>query len=231
MAEALKGKRQAHRIWFASGVRQDAKIAAIQQLATGRTVPAGELPRDVLDELTHGANHQGVALDASRYPYTDGPATGKMVIALDHLQDPQNLGTLLRTAEACSVDLVLIPADRAAEVTPAVVNASAGAVEHLAISMVTNLARELETLKSQGWWVIGLDQGEDSLELYRTEIPSPTVLVIGAEGKGLSPNVRRRCDLVVSLPMQGKIESLNAATAGSVVLFELTSRLSREADH
>lgn len=230
VAEALRGKRQAHRIWFASGIRQDAKIAAIQQLATGRSVPTGEVPRDVLDELTHGANHQGVALDASRYPYTDGPATGQLVIALDHLQDPQNLGTLLRSAEACSVDRVLIPADRAAEVTPAVVNASAGAVEHLLISKVTNLARELDTLKSQGWWVIGLDQGDDSLHLYQTEIPEPTVLVVGAEGKGLSPNVRRRCDLVVSLPMQGKIESLNAATAGSVVLFELSSRRARDSN-
>jgi 23S rRNA (guanosine2251-2'-O)-methyltransferase len=148
-----------------------------------------------------------------------------MVIALDHLQDPQNLGTLLRAAEACGVGLVLIPADRAAEVTPAVVNASAGAVEHLVISRVTNLARELDDLKANGWWVAGLDHGNASQNLYDAEVPTPTVIVLGAEGKGISPNVRRRCDLIVRLPMQGKIESLNAATAGSVVLFELMSRL------
>ena len=200
-------------------------MAAIEQSAAVRSVPRSELPRDVLGQLTDGANHQGVALDASRYPYVDvSAAAGDLLMALDHLQDPQNLGTLLRTAEACAVGLVLIPADRAANVTPAVVNASAGAVEHLTISRVTNLARELDVLKQRGWWVVGLDHGENAQPLFETDVPTPTVLVVGAEGKGLSPNVRRRCDLLVRLPMQGKIESLNAATAGSVVLFELVSR-------
>lgn len=211
---------------LAAGIRPEPRVAAIQKAAAASGVPDIEVARDVLDQLTNGANHQGVALDASCYPYSDAEAPdGGMVIALDHLQDPQNLGTLLRAAEACGVGLVLIPADRAAEVTPAVVNASAGAVEHLVISRVTNLARELDDLKANGWWVAGLDHGNASQNLYDAEVPTPTVIVLGAEGKGISPNVRRRCDLIVRLPMQGKIESLNAATAGSVVLFELMSRL------
>lgn len=225
VVEALRGRRQPHRLFLAAGIRQEAKVTAIQESAAAASVPSSEVAREVLDQLTGGANHQGVALDASRYPYANvSSASGHMLIALDHLQDPQNLGTLLRTAEACGVGMVLIPTDRAAEVTPSVVNASAGAVEHLAISQVTNMSRTLETLKEAGWWVVGLDSGDDSQDLYAADLPTPTILVVGAEGKGLSPIVRRSCDLVVRLPMRGRIESLNAATAGSVALFELTSR-------
>ncbi len=225
VAEALRGRRQPYRLFLASGIRNDAKVTAISEMARGATIPVIEIGREVLDKITNGSNHQGVALDASRFPYveTDREASGIM-IALDHLQDPQNLGTLLRAAEACGAGLVLIPADRAAEVTPAVVNASAGAVEHLAISRVTNLARELDSHKEQGWWVVGLDQGNDSESLYEADIPMPAILVVGAEGKGISPNVRRRCDVIIRLPMEGKVESLNASTAGAVALFDLTFR-------
>lgn len=224
VAEALRGRRQPYQLLLAAGIRRDAKIDAIEGMAAAAFVPKQEVPRDALDQLTNRANHQGVALDASTYPYADTDlADGQVLIALDHLQDPQNVGTLLRAAEACGVGLVLIPSDRAAEITPAVVNASSGAVEHLPISRVTNLSRELDSLKQRGWWVIGLEQGEQSSDIYHTDVPLPAVVVIGAEANGLSPNVRRRCDLTVHLPMRGKIDSLNAATAGAVALFHLTA--------
>jgi 23S rRNA (guanosine2251-2'-O)-methyltransferase len=185
------------------------------------------LPRTELDRRTHFANHQGVALETTSYPYAplvDALATPGTVLILDHLQDPQNLGTLLRAAEATGVTGVVIPRHRAAEVTPAVVNASAGAVEHLTVCQVPNLVRAIEELKRAGWWIAALDTGADTHNLFETELPSPLALVIGSEGTGISPNVRRRSDLVLALPMTGRIASLNAATAGAVALFELLRR-------
>ncbi|HEV2108362.1 MAG TPA: 23S rRNA (guanosine(2251)-2'-O)-methyltransferase RlmB [Thermomicrobiales bacterium] len=225
VAEALRGRRQAHQLFMAEGIRQDARLAAIRQAAELAGANVTEVPRASLDRMTHGANHQGVTLDASSYRYVElTPPPDGVIVALDHLQDPQNLGTLLRAAEACAVPLVLIPADRAAEISPAVVNASAGAVEHLRVSKVINLARSLDELKQAGWWVAGLDEGDASEDIYDTKVPDPTVLLIGSEGQGISLNVRRRCDILVRLPMYGRVASLNAATAGSVALFELTSR-------
>jgi 23S rRNA (guanosine2251-2'-O)-methyltransferase len=225
VAEALKGRRTGYRLLIATGLRPDDRLTAVHEAAVRRNIQVTEVSKETLDKLSRGANHQGIGFDASRYPYAElaTPASG-IVIALDHLQDPQNLGTLLRAAEACAVPLVLIPADRAADITPAVVNASAGAVEHLQVSKVTNLARALDELKKKGWWVAGLDHGDASEDLYGAIVPEPTVLLIGSEGHGISQNVRRRCDILVQLPMHGKVASLNAATAGSVALFELTSR-------
>jgi 23S rRNA (guanosine2251-2'-O)-methyltransferase len=185
------------------------------------------MARADLDGMTGFANHQGVALEASTYPYApfeevlESPGT---VLILDHLQDPQNFGTLLRAAEATGVAGVLIPRDRTVEVTPAVVNASSGAVEHLSVAQVPNLARAIEDLKTAGWWAAALDTGQDAVDLFRADIPTPVALVVGAEGPGVSPNVRRHCDLVLEIPMVGRVASLNAATAGSVALFELLRR-------
>lgn len=181
----------------------------------------------LLDDLTRGANHQGVAADASPYPYASLDEVVERqgtVLVLDHLQDPQNFGTLLRAAEAAQVAGVVIPQDRAVAVTAAVVNASAGAVEHLTLAKIPNLARALEELKSSGRWVIGLDRTSTSVDLFSADLPTPIALVVGSEGSGIGPNIARRCDVTVSLPMLGRIESLNAATAGSIVLFELLRR-------
>jgi len=144
-----------------------------------------------------------------------------VVVALDHLQDPQNVGTLIRSALAFSAAGIVIPGDRAAEITPAVVNASSGATELLAIAQVTNLVRELERLQEAGRWVIGLDTGSDSVSIAKTRLPQPAVLVVGAEGAGIGRLVRERCDLIVAIPISGEIDSLNAATAASIALFEL----------
>ncbi|MGH2562561.1 MAG: 23S rRNA (guanosine(2251)-2'-O)-methyltransferase RlmB [Thermomicrobiales bacterium] len=227
VGEALRGRRRPRALLLAEGVKQDERLQSIISMATSAGARIERLPRVDFDQLFGRINHQGVALNAGPYPYVALDEVFGVVgtiIALDHLQDPQNLGTLLRAADAAGVVGILIPADRAADVTPAVVNASAGAVEHLRIAKVPNLARALDHAKEAGWWVAGLETGDESTDLFVTDMPSPTALVIGSEGDGLSQNVRKRCDILVSIPMVGRIASLNAATAGSVVLFDLVRR-------
>ncbi|MDQ3695869.1 MAG: 23S rRNA (guanosine(2251)-2'-O)-methyltransferase RlmB [Chloroflexota bacterium] len=224
VAEALFGRRHPRRLFVAEGVKEDERIRAILQRAEERKVPIDRPPRLLLDDLFSGSNHQGVALETTSYPYVEFDdlvtATGT-ILMLDHLQDPQNFGTLLRAAEAAGVGGVVMPHDRSAEVTPAVVNASAGAVEHLRIAQVPNLARSIEALKSRGRWVVGLADGPAATDLFTTDLPQPAVLVVGAEGSGIGHNVRHHCDLLVSLPMHGRVASLNAATAGAIALYEL----------
>jgi 23S rRNA (guanosine2251-2'-O)-methyltransferase len=222
--ETLRGRRGVERLFLAEGGRADERIREITQLAQERGAETEVIPRLMLDDVTRGANHQGVALEAEAYRYTDFDQLLEIpgsVLVLDHLQDPQNLGTLLRAAEAAGVAGVVMPQNRTATVTPAVVNASAGAVEHMRIAMVPNLAQALESLRGSGRWVVGLDTGPGSSNLFTTAIPTPTALVVGAEGSGLSPLLRKRCDIVVSLPMLGRVASLNAATAGAIGLYEL----------
>ena len=230
VAEALHGRRQARRVFVAEGVREDERLRGILALASQRSVPVERPPRVLLDDLTRGANHQGIALEAAGYQYADFDdvvAAEGTVLLLDHLQDPQNFGTLLRAAEAVGVAGVVIPQDRAVAVTPAVVNASAGAVEHLRVAQVPNLARSIEALKRAGRWVVGLDAGSGAVDLYAADVPTPVALVVGSEGSGIGQNVRAHCDLLVALPMRGRVASLNAATAGAIALFEL---LGRESD-
>ncbi len=227
VAEAVEGGRTVYRVLLADGIQRDARIEKILRLAELGQIAIDDVPRQLLDDLTRGANHQGVGLDASEYPYVmveDIAAETGTVLVLDHLQDPQNLGTLLRAAEAAGVAGVVIPRDRAVAVTPAVVNASSGAVEHMMVAQVPNLPRALDFLKKSGRWVIGLDESATSQPLFTTELPLPAVLVVGGEASGIGVNVAKRCDLSVSLPMRGRVASLNAATAGSIVLFDLMRR-------
>jgi 23S rRNA (guanosine2251-2'-O)-methyltransferase len=180
-------------------------------------------------------NHQGVVAEAALYPYVDLASLplGKshpapICLALDHLQDVQNLGTLLRTAEAMAVTGVLLPDRRTASVTPAVVNASAGAVEHLRIAEVGNLVQALEWLKERGVWVVGLDAGPGAVPLAEADLSGPLALVVGAEGTGLARLVREHCDWLLAIPMYGKVSSLNAAVAGSIAI--VAARQARAAE-
>jgi 23S rRNA (guanosine2251-2'-O)-methyltransferase len=227
VAEALAGRRQLHRLFVAEGVREDDRLRLILRRAEVRTVPADRVPRMQLDDLTGGTNHQGVVLEAGPYRYgelEDMVEHQGTILVLDHVQDPQNLGTLLRAAEVAGASGVVIARDRAAEVTPAVVNASAGAVEHLLVAQETNIGRALDRLGARGWWSIGLDTGSDAVDLFSASLPAPVALVIGSEGTGLSPVVRKRCEVIVSLPVRGKVASLNAATAGAIALFDILRR-------
>lgn len=203
----------------------DSRLDAIQERAKSGGVTFERVDRETIDRAVPDVNHQGVVAFTSPYPYappdTLEMASGSM-LALDHLVDPQNVGTLLRAAEAFGVRTVLIPRDRSAGITPAVVNSSAGAVEHLSIVRVVNLAQELDRLKQRGIWIVGIERQERASVLGVTPIPTPCVLVIGSEGQGMGPNLAKRCDLLLEIEMWGEVNSLNAATAGSIALFELS---------
>jgi 23S rRNA (guanosine2251-2'-O)-methyltransferase len=220
-------RRTGTRLWVAEGMRQDVRVDEIVELAKTQEILVESVPRPLLDDMLPDVNHQGVLLEVPEFPYADledvieRPGT---VLMLDHVQDPQNFGTLLRAADAAGVAGVVIPADRSVSVTPAVVNASAGAVEHLEIALVPNLGRAIDKLEESGRWIVGLAEGDGSQPLFETDVPMPVVLIVGSEGSGLSAGVRKRCQLLVSLPMLGRIGSLNAATAGSIALYDILRR-------
>ncbi len=218
-------RRHPFRLRIAQGAEEKGRLAEIIQVCSANSLPIERVPRSTLDSLSSG--HQGVALEASGYPYStlldilDQAAQRQephFLLILDALQDPQNLGTLLRTAEAVGVHGVLLPLRRTATVTPAVVNASSGASEHLHVAQ-TNLAQAITTLKSENIWVIGLDIGPQALAPDQVHLDGSLALVVGSEGSGLRQLTLKSCDLLLRLPMRGQIASLNAAVAGSITLY------------
>lgn len=201
----------------------------IIQLARARGCRVVTVLVEMLDRLAGGGRHQGVVarVEAFRYqPFEEllqeviaGSAPTSMLF-LDGLTDPRNFGALLRTAEAAGVSHVVIPKDRSVDVTPVVIKASAGAAQHVKISKVTNMRRSIIKLKALGFWVVGLDvHGPDCL--YDKEFPERLIIALGSEGKGLRPIILAECDFVVSIPMLGRIASLNVGVAGGVLLYEL----------
>jgi 23S rRNA (guanosine2251-2'-O)-methyltransferase len=219
------GRRQIFRLLIAQGVQFKSRLADIVELSKEEGFPVEYVPRTKLDSIQ--PNHQGVALEVSRYPYSSLPdifelaeqrSESPLILILDTLQDPQNLGTLLRTGEVVGIHGVLLPYRRTATVTPAVVNASSGASEHLLVSQV-NLAQAITTIKEKGVWVIGLESNSESIPVENINLSGPLALIVGAEGEGMRALVRKSCDQVIHLPMRGRIESLNAAVAGSIALY------------
>ena len=229
--EALRAKRRTLRgLLVAEGVREGGPVAELIELAQAASVAVEQTPRDMLDQLMNGANHQGVALRAGPYRYAElddmlalalERGEQPLLLLLDHLQDPQNIGTLLRTADVVGAHGVVLPDRRSATITPAVVNASAGAVEHLLIAQVTNLAQTIVDLKERNVWVAGLEDEPDAPVFDQQRWDLPVALVVGAEGPGLARLIKERCDFVVRLPMAGHVASLNAATAGSIALYSI----------
>jgi 23S rRNA (guanosine2251-2'-O)-methyltransferase len=232
--EALRAQRRSlRRLLVAEGVREGGPITELLALAQTAKIPVEQVDRRELDALTEGANHQGVALEAGPYRYATldqmlALAQSRdelpLLLLLDHVQDPQNVGTLLRTADVVGAHGVILPDRRAAGITPAVVNASAGAVEHLLITQATNLAQTIEELKEQSIWVAGLEDDPRAQPYDSQRADLPLALVVGAEGPGLGRLVRERCDFLLKLPMAGHVASLNAATAGSIALYSLWRR-------
>lgn len=232
--EALRAdRRRLLRLWIEGreGDRAAAAgiVAEILTLAQERNIPVRFIQGGLFDKLAHDqANAQGVALETGDYPYASVAeclAAAKaqqeppLLLILDHLQDPQNLGTLIRTADAMGVHGVIVPDRRAARVTAAVSNASAGSVEHLRVAQVTNISRTIEELKEKNIWVAGLDDADDAQPLAEANLAGALALVVGAEAEGISRLVREKCDFLVRIPMYGHVESLNAAVAGSIALF------------
>jgi len=228
-------RREVFRLLIATGVEEKGRLLEILSLAPQRRLTVERVNRQRLDGIDE--NHQGIALEASGYPYAALPDIIELaetrqqplfVLVLDMLQNPQNLGTVLRSAEAVGVHGVLMPLRRAAGVTPAVVHASSGASEHLLVAQA-NLAQAIDTLKETGAWVIGLAGEEDAQPAARVRLDGPLALVLGNEGEGMRQLVRQKCDMLLKLPMRGQIESLNAAVAGSIVLYmALAAREARQ---
>jgi 23S rRNA (guanosine2251-2'-O)-methyltransferase len=219
------GRRHVFQLILAEGAQEKGRLAEIVHLCQERRIPIERTSRARLE--AHGSGTQGVAVEASGYTYfalpditdaAEARAEPHFVLILDALQDPQNLGSLLRTAEIVGVHGVLLPLRHTVTVTPAVVNASSGASEHLQIAQV-NLAQAIQSLKDLGVWVVGLDGGPRAQPPGQIRLDGPLALVVGSEGQGMRPLVRDSCDTLMRLPMRGKIDSLNAAAAGSIALY------------
>lgn len=226
--ETLRSTRQVKRILIADGQRDAPPIAAILQEAERRHVPIETVPRLRLDQISQGAVHQGclAVVEARKYAtleqilaYARQKNEDPFLLVLDAIQDVNNLGSLLRSAEAVGVHGVVIPLHHAAEVNATVVKTSAGASEHLLIAQETNLTHTIDFLKKQNIWVIGLDS-ETKTEYDEADLTGALALVVGNEGRGISRLVREHCDLLITLPMRGHVTSLNAAVAGSIALYE-----------
>ncbi len=225
--EALRGKRRVHKIFLQEG-RGGKRIEDLLNLARKKGIFFQYVDKQRLDGMYTLANHQGVVALVDQYEYSSleeilelAALNGELpfVLILDGIEDPQNLGSIIRTAECAGVHGIVIPQHNSVEITPAVVRASAGAVEHMLVTRVTNLVNCIKELKKQGLWVVGADM--EGHTYCSTNLPSPTALVIGGEGTGIRKLVRQNCDILVSIPMMGTISSLNASVAAGLIIYEV----------
>ena len=226
--EALRAGREVRRILVAPGAREEPRLLEILAIARERGIEVEPAERQRLDDIAHTDSHQGVVAYLHRRQYLEldelleaaaADAVRGPIIILDAVQDPQNFGSICRTAEAAGAAGVVISRHRSPEVTPAVARASAGAVEHLRIAQTGSIAQALETIKAGGYWVVGL-AAEAELDYDQADLRGLTAIVVGSEGEGLHRLVRERCDQLVRLPMLGHVDSLNAAIAASIVVYE-----------
>jgi 23S rRNA (guanosine2251-2'-O)-methyltransferase len=225
--EALASRGRAFEYVAVTSSRDDARVQRIIQLARAAGVPVRPMPRDQLTRLAKTDRHQGVVAVTAEKRYGDledllvhrrGPHA--FLLVLDGIEDPHNLGAIIRTAEGAGADGIVIPERRATGVTSTVAKASAGASEYLPIARVTNLGRAIEELKSRNIWTVGLD--ERAPQTYdRLDYKMDCALILGAEGRGLHEQIRKKCDFLVSIPMLGKVPSLNVSVAAAVVMYEL----------
>jgi 23S rRNA (guanosine2251-2'-O)-methyltransferase len=207
--------------------RGDARFQRISQLCRAERIPVRTMPRDQLTRLAKTAAHQGVVAVTAEKHYVDVDdvlahkrAQYTFIAVLDGVEDPHNLGAIIRTAEGAGVDGIIIPERRATGVTATVVKASAGASEYLPIAKVMNISRALEELKSRNIWTVGLDERGEK-HYYDLDYKMDCALVLGAEGHGLHEQIRKKCDFLVSIPMLGRIASLNVSVAAAVVMYEI----------
>lgn len=229
--EALRaGKRRCHELYIAAG-RREAECRRLEEEARRRRVPVRSLPREEITALARSDKHQGAAARCDAFPYAPlesvvsaalAAAEKGFVVLLDGITDPQNLGSIVRSAHLMGVHGVILPRDNAAPVSPAVVKASAGATEHLPIVQVTNLAETIRSIKDRGFWVAGAEEeSRDSVYLHDFQ-GHHVALVMGSEGRGLRRLVRERCDYLLSIPMKGVIQSYNASVAGALMMGEVS---------
>lgn len=226
--EALKNGREINKIFVAKGDREGS-IRHIVSMARAKGIVVQEVEPARLNSISVTHSHQGIIAFASPVEYVEvedilASASSKketpFIVMLDGLTDPHNLGAILRTADAAGVHGVIIPKRRSAGLTATVAKASAGAIEYVPVARVPNIVQAMEKLKKAGLWVAGTDAGADKT-LFDTDLKGPIAVVIGSEGEGLGKLVKEKCDFLVSIPMKGRISSLNAATAGAVIMYEI----------
>ncbi len=233
--EALKSARHIDRIWLARNIKSDDAVSRILELAGERGIPVEYVDRETVESQSSVGVNQGVIAFAATRDYVSLDDLLKIpaeknepafFIVLDGIEDPQNLGAILRTAEAAGAHGVVVRSRRAVGLTPAVFKASAGAAEYVPITMVANIAQTIEVLKKNNIWAVGIDAA-GMLEYTKVNFKVPTAIVVGGEGKGLSELVKKRCDFLASIPMKGKISSLNASVAAALVMYEVVRQRSK----
>lgn len=227
--ECLRARRRKpDQLLLGEKMEEKGKVAEIIHTAQARSIPIKRVTRRILDDLADGANHQGAMLRVTPYPYVEleniftlAEERGEppFVLLLDLLKDPQNVGSLMRVADAVGVHGIIMQDRRGVSVTPSVVNASAGAVEHLQVVQVTNLVTTMKDLKKNDVWLVGLEAGDSIPALENRNLNMALGIVMGSEGEGMRRLVRETCDLLMALPMRGKVASLNVATAGAIALY------------
>jgi 23S rRNA (guanosine2251-2'-O)-methyltransferase len=234
--EALRGSRRVERVVVAAGAAERGTLADVLELAAKDGVPVETVPRSLLDARAETGAHQGVAAVVSQFQSIGldellavplGGSEPPFFLALDGIEDPHNLGALVRSAEAAGCHGIVLPRHRSAPLSATAVKASAGALEHLPVAEVPNLTRALERLRAAGLWCIGLDGGAEPSLFDLQLADEPVCVVVGGEGAGLHRLVRETCDLLVRIPMAGQVASLNASVAGALALFEIRRRRAR----
>lgn len=226
--EALRAGRRVHRLILASGAR-GRSVEQLVQLAKEQNVKIQYLPKQAVDDLVPGSNHQGVVAEVAPFEYVDlfellgqieARGEDPFLVILDEIEDPHNLGAIIRSVDAAGAHGVIIPERRSAGVTATVAKTSAGAIEYVPVCQVKNLSRAMEELKKHGIWIAGADMSGEQLHT-QASLTGPLALVIGSEGRGLRRLVREKCDFLVKLPMYGKVNSLNASVAAGILLYEV----------
>ncbi len=226
---ALEGQRYLNRIWVTYKLRYDSRFHGLLAQAKAQGTVIDEVEPHRLNQLTQGANHQGIAAQTAPYAYRDlddlieqakAATDSPVLVVADSITDPHNLGAIIRTAEALGAQGLVIPQRRATGITSTVVKVAAGALESFPVARVVNLSRALEALKEAGFWIYGT-AASASQPVHTVEFKGPVVLVVGAEGEGLSILTQRCCDVLISIPLQGNIPSLNASVAAGMVLYEV----------
>jgi 23S rRNA (guanosine2251-2'-O)-methyltransferase len=233
--EALKSGRPINKILLAGDIGRHTAVAQILNLSQARGIPVEYVTRRVIDESSTTSAHQGVIAYAAAKEYISledlltisrERNEPPLYCILDGIEDPQNLGAIIRTAEASGIHGVIIRSRRAVGLTAAVAKASAGAIEYVPVARVSNISQAMVTLKRNGVWVVGIDPA-GKIDYSQVDFILPTAIVIGSEGKGLSDLVKKTCDFLASIPMLGKITSLNASIAAALVMYEALKQRSR----
>lgn len=224
--ESLKSTQEINKVWLQTGL-QDKIRNEITQLAKKKKLVIQQAPKSKLDELTDGGNHQGVVLSVAAFEYAsiddlfeqaDKKGEAPFFVILDGIEDPHNLGSILRTADAAGVHGIIIPKRRAVQLTATVAKTSTGAIEHVPVARVTNLVNIVEELKNRNVWVFGTDMAGD--DYRRWDANGAVALIIGNEGRGISPLLKKKVDGMVTIPMVGHVQSLNASVAASLLIYQ-----------